>query len=123
MPVREMTVVPETYPEAVDVVASASMKQPHKKYGSYIKRLSAIIKQVVNPGKGEWQPWFTIGTRVFGLAYRGHNTETCTALARAIAEEMGVDVGKAEELAKVIVENKSYIVGEKARPGASEEAF
>jgi len=123
MPVQRIEITPETYPEAVDVVASASMKQPHKKYGGYIKRLAALIKQVVNPGKGEWQPWFTIATRVFGLAYRGHNTDTCVALARAIAEEMGIDVSKAEDLAKVIVENKSYIVGEKARPGAAEEAF
>ena len=123
MPVEQLVIVPKTPQEAVDVTASANLKEPHRKYGGYIKRLSALIKQVVNPAKGAWQPWFTIATRIFGLAYRGHNTETCVAVARAIAEEMGIDVSKAEDLAKVIVENKSYIIGEKARPGAAEEVF
>jgi hypothetical protein len=108
--------------ELVDASATV-MKEPHKRFGQYAKRIAEIIKQVVNPPKMQWQPWWTIGTRVFTFAYKGgHSEDVCVAIARELAREAGVDEGKAEELAKAIKASLGRIVGEKARTGVSEEA-
>jgi hypothetical protein len=97
------------------------MKEPHKRYGNFAKRLSIIIKRVINPPKGQWQAWWGIATRIFGFAYTGgHNEKVLTTLAQSLAEEYGVDQGKAVELAKYIKSNMSAIVGEAAREEATE---
>jgi hypothetical protein len=102
-------------------VAATSTKEMHKRYGNYAKRLSIIIKRVVNPPKGQWQAWWGIATRVFGFAYTGgHNEKVLTTLAQSLAEEYGVDGAKAVELAKYIKQNMSAIVGEAAREEATE---
>ena len=96
--------------------AATRMKQRHKRYGGWIKRLAELVKRVVNPPKGMWQPWWTIATRVFTFAYKGgHSEEVCVGVARVLAEEMGLDVGQAEELARAIKNNVSRIVGERTR--------
>jgi len=106
--------------ELLDASATR-MKQLHKRYGTWAKRLAELVKRVVNPPKGQWQPWWTIATRVFTFAYKGgHTEEVCVAIARALAEEMNVDVGQAEELARAIKSNISAIVGEKTKATVEE---
>jgi len=101
--------------------AATRMKEPHKRYGGWMKRLAELVKRVVNPPKGMWQPWWTIATRVFTFAYKGgHSEEVCVAIATALAEEMGLDGGKAEELARAIKNNVSRIVGERTRAAVEE---
>lgn len=112
--VESVTLEPKTYQEFIDAVGT-KMKEPHKKFGNYAKRLATIVKRVVNPSKGMWQPWWTIGARVFGFAHKGHNIDVCKAVATSLADEMGVDPGKAEELAEAIYNNLAYILGEKSK--------
>jgi hypothetical protein len=123
MPNDSLTLTPlDTY-ELLDASATR-MKEPHKRYGNYAKRLSVVIKRVVNPPKGQWQAWWGIATRVFGFAYTGgHNEKVLTTLAQSLAEEYGVDQAKAAELAKYIKDNMSAIVGEASREEASQGAM
>lgn len=114
MPVKRIESEPVTYKEAVDYVAT-DMKEAHKPYGQYAKRLADLVHEVVRPAKGMWQPWWTIAARVFGLAYSGHNENVLKGCASLLAEEMGLDTEKAEELAEAINENMARITGEKAK--------
>ncbi|MHA1590232.1 MAG: hypothetical protein ACTSVA_06485 [Candidatus Njordarchaeales archaeon] len=122
MSVDELTLRGLSPYELVDASATR-MKPLHKRYGTWMRRLAELVKRVVNPPKGQWQPWWTVATRVFTFAYKGgHSEEVCVAVARALAEEMNLDVGKAEELARQIKANISAIVGEKTK-ATVEEVF
>jgi hypothetical protein len=122
---EQIVLEPKDPYEWIDVVASSKLKAPHKRFGEYTKRLSAIIKEVVGDQltKGGWQPWFTIATKVFGLVYRGHTLDVARAVATALASEMDVDAGTAERLAEAIYNRKQEIIGgPRARP-TREEGF
>ena len=109
--------------ELVDASATA-MKEKHRVFGTWMKKLATIVKDVAKPEKGHWQPYWTIATRVFGLVYKGgHNEDVAVALANALASEFNVDVGKAEDLARYIARNIQAIVGVKGRATATEEVF
>jgi len=124
MPRKLVIEAPDITPyEAVDVTASLMLKEPHRRFGDWMKRVASIVKEVLGEDrvKGQWQPYWTIATRVFGLVYRGHSKEVCATLARALAEEMQVDPGLAERIAEKIYDNKQEIIGgAKARPTVSE---
>jgi hypothetical protein len=106
--------------ELVDASATV-MKEPHKEFGNWMKKLATIVKDIGKPEKGHWQPYWTIATRVFGLVYKGgHSEEVAVSVAVAIAGEFGIDAGKAEELARYISQNVQAIIGKKARAGAAE---
>ena len=109
--------------ELIDVAATR-MKRLHKRYGGWARNLAELVKRVVNPPKGTWQAWWTIATRVFTFAYKGgHNEEVCVGVALLLAREMGLDEGKAEELARAIKMNVNRIVGVRARATIEEIPF
>ena len=101
--------------EAVDAIASVALKEDHRRYGEYMKRLSHLIRQHVNPPKGDWQKYWTIATRVFSMCYGGHDLKTVDALAKELGRELRVNPATASKLAKVIYDNMDYILGEKSR--------
>ena len=116
MSVRDKITLEGLEPYELLDASATRMKNLHKRYGRWARRLAELVKRVVNPPKGMWQPWWTIATRVFTFAYKGgHNEDVCVAVATALAEEMGIDAGKAEELARAIKQNVSAIVGVKSR--------
>jgi len=108
--------------EGVDAVASVALKERHKRFGGWMKKLAGIVKKHYTT-KGNWQALWTIATRVFGLAYRGHSIEVGKALASALAPEMNVDPGVAEELVEDIYKNLSDIVGERRARGQAPESL
>ena len=112
MPVKEILVTPEDYKEAVDVTASASMKRAHKVYGQYAKRIAEVLRANFRIGKGDWQKYWTIATRVCGIFYGGHSLEVGRALADSLGREMGVR--DAARIAEVIYANMDYILGKKS---------
>lgn len=116
MPVDRIEIRDPSAYEAVDVIASSVLKEPHKRYGTWMKKLAAIVHRFYET-KGNWQGLWTIATRVFGLAYHGHTLEVCKAMASALATEMNVDPGVAEDLASQIVAALSDIVGERRATG------
>ena len=104
--------------ELVDASATR-MKEPHRRYGNYAKNISIVVKRIVNPPKGQWQGWWTIATRCFGLAYTGGwDEDILVPFAKSLARKMGLDEAKAEELAKYIKQNMAAIIGETAREEA-----
>lgn len=117
MPVRRIEVEPESAYEAIDVTASATLKQVHKRYGEYGKRIAALLKDNFDIPKGHWQAYWTIATRVFGLVYGGHSEDVVVALGRSLGEELGLGANVGERIARVIYRNADYILGGKsARP-------
>ena len=106
--------------EQIDMVASIVLKQKHKRFGGWMKRLAAFVKKHYTQ-KGSWQALWTIATRVFGLAYRGWSLEACKGLATTLARELNVPEDVAEALAEDIYKNKAEILGERqARPEVAE---
>ena len=100
--------------ELIDASATV-MKATHKRFGQYAKRIAEIIKQVCNPDKLNWQVWWTIATRCFTFIYSGHKEFVYVGLARLLAQEGGVDEGKAEDLVKTLAASMGRVVGEKAK--------
>jgi len=121
LPVRRIEIDNPSPEEAVDVTASASLKEKHRKYGDWMKKLAGIVKKFYST-KGNWQALWTIATRVFGLAYHGHSVDVSKALARELAGEMNIDPGVAEDLVEAVYKNLSDIVGEKRARGQAPES-
>jgi len=125
--VKEVSIsVPDTWTlgphEGVDAVCSVALKEAHRRFGGWMKKLASLVKKHYTT-KGNWQALWTIATRVFGLAYHGHSIDVAKALAGALAPEMNVDAGVAEELTEAIYANLSDIVGEKRARGQAPEGF
>ena len=121
MPIKEITISNPSPYEAVDVITSSELKEPHRRYGNWMKKLAGIVKEYYKT-KGNWQALWTIATRVFGLRYRGHSLEVLKSLAEALALEMNVDPGIATEMAERIDKELSNIIGEKRARGIAPES-
>jgi len=120
MPVGRIEVENPTDYEAVDVIASSALKQPHKKYGNWMRNLAGVVREYVKQ-KGRWQPVWTVATRVFGLAYHGHTVDVSKSLAHELASEMGIEDVDIDGLVERIHAELQNISGERtARPSQPE---
>ena len=87
--------------EAVDAVASVSMKHLHKKFGQWMRELANIVHTYYTPElKGKWQALWTIATRAFSFGYRGYSVERTIEICREIAREFNVDISDFEEFVR-----------------------
>lgn len=100
--------------EAVDAVASLALKRPNKVYGQWMKRLAEIVREAVNPRKGEWQKWWTVATKTFELLYHGWSAQSARNYVAPLAREMGLT--GYERLVDAIAKNMDYILGRHSRP-------
>ena len=120
MPVKRIEVEAPTDYEAVDVIASSALKEPHRKFGRWMRGLAGIVSEFVKQ-KGRWQPVWTVATRVFGLAYHGHTPDVSRALAHELAREMGIEDIDIDGLVDRIHAELQNIIGERtARPATPE---
>ena len=109
--------------EAVDAIASLALKSPHKRYGEWMKRLAEVVKEVVNPAKGDWQRWWTVATKAFELLYRGWSVEAAYNAVSQLARQMRIsDVNKVRSLVEAINNRMEYILGVHAREEKSGQA-
>jgi len=122
MPVRRIEVEPTDYKEAVDVVASATMKEAHKPFGEYAKKIANVLRAYFRIPKGHWQAYWTVATRCFTLAYGGHGEDVVVALGRALGRELGIGDAVGEQIARAVYRNMDYILGKKAELETATEA-
>ncbi len=84
--------VEEPY-QMVDAVASVALKEPHKKYGNWMRELASIVHAYYTPEyKGSWQGLWTIATRAFSFGYRGYSLDNAIGVLRQLAAEFNVDI-------------------------------
>jgi len=118
MPKGFQIIVPDDWKLSEDQITDATLsitrKEASKEYGKYAKRLAEVLRANFNIPKGHWQAYWTVATRVFGLAYGGHTEEVCIQLGRALARELGLSDADGERIARVVYRNTDYILGKKA---------
>lgn len=92
MPVSEIRVSePQAY-EAVDVIASSVLKEPHRKFGGWMKELANLVHTYYTPEiKGHWQGLWTLATKCFSRGYKGWSMEAALDEARVIAREFNIE--------------------------------
>ena len=98
---------------------SGLAKKGAEKSGKIRHNLTEVVRRAINPPEGQIQDWVNIGWKVYDLAYKGrHNMKVCIGVAKSLAREKGLPEDVAENLAKAIVENLKYIVGEEVEDEA-----
>jgi hypothetical protein len=89
-----------------------------EKSGKIRHNLTEVVRRAINPLEGQRQEWMSIAWKVYKEAKRGWGEEFCVKVAKIFAREKGLPEDVAENLAKAIVENLNYIVGEEAEDEA-----
>ncbi|OYT55246.1 MAG: hypothetical protein B6U76_06560 [Desulfurococcales archaeon ex4484_217_2] len=91
MPVEEIRVAKPSPYEAVDVTASATLKETHKKFGGWMKELAGIVHSYYSAEiKGSWQALWTVATKCFSAGYHGYSLDKTIEIARALADEFNI---------------------------------
>jgi hypothetical protein len=93
-------------------------KKGAEKSGKIRHNLAEVVRRAINPPEGRIQEWMSIAWKVYKEAKRGWDEEFCVKVAKIFAREKGLPEDAAENLAKAIVENLKYIVGEEAEDEA-----
>jgi len=94
-------------------------KKGAEKSGKIRHNLAEVVRRAINPPEGQIQEWMSIAWKVYDFAYKGrYDMEMCVKVAKIFAREKGLSEDAAENLAKAIVENLKYIVGEEAEDEA-----
>jgi hypothetical protein len=94
-------------------------KKGAEKSGKIRHNLTEVVRRAINPLEGQMQEWMSIAWKVYDFAYKGrYDMEMCVKVAKIFAREKGLSEDAAENLAKAIVENLKYIVGEEAEDEA-----
>jgi len=98
---------------------SGLAKKGAEKSGKIRHNLTEVVRRAINPPEGRIQEWMSIAWKVYDFAYKGrYDMEMCVEVAKIFAREKGLPEDAAENLAKAIVENLKYIVGEEAEDEA-----
>jgi hypothetical protein len=93
-------------------------KKGAEKSGKIRHNLTEVVRRAINPPEEQIQEWMSIAWKVYKEAKRGWGEEFCVKVAKIFAREKGLPEDVAENLAKAIVENLNYIVGEEAEDEA-----
>jgi len=94
-------------------------KKGAEKSGKIRHNLTEVVRRAINPPEGQIQEWMSIAWKVYDFAYKGrYDMEMCVEVSKIFAREKGLPEDVAENLAKAIVENLNYIVGEEAKDEA-----
>jgi hypothetical protein len=93
-------------------------KKGAEKSGKIRHNLTEVVRRAINPPEEQRQEWMSIAWKVYKEAKRGWGEEFCAEVAKIFAREKGLSEDAAENLAKTIVENLNYIVGEEAEDEA-----
>jgi len=90
-----------------------------EKSGKIRHNLTEVVKRAINPPEGQRKEWMSIAWKVYDFAYKGrYDMEMCVKVAKIFARGKGLPEDAAENLAKAIVENLKYIVGEEVEDEA-----
>jgi len=89
--------------EQVDAVTSIALKEPHKKFGQWMRELANIVHTYYSPEiKGSWQALWTVATKAFSYGYKGHTLEATVAAVTPLADEF--NISGAVDVEKLITE-------------------
>jgi len=77
---------------AVDAIASIALKEMHRVFGEWMKRLGDKVREYYTEEfRGRWQGLWTVGTVAFSMGYRGYAVEQTVEVCRARAVHLRVD--------------------------------